>query len=195
MSTNKKLLSVIAVGSGVLVGAYYAVSPWLTVNKLKQAFEEKDTRQIEKIVDFPELRQDFKETAKATIMKRAAKELEGNPFAALGMMMANAIIDPLIDQVVSPAGLEVLFTTGEVSLETSNISGETKSESDSRSSKEEFELDPDLRMNMYYTEVNEFKIEISNKDVVEPIAFYMERDGFADWKVTGMEIPQSVFDN
>ena len=118
MSTNKKLLSIIAVGSGVLVGAYYAVSPWLTVNKLKQAFEEKDTRQIEKIVDFPELRQDFKETAKATIMKSTARDLEGNPFAALGMVMANAIIDPLIDQVISPAGLEVLFTTGEVSLET-----------------------------------------------------------------------------
>ena len=128
-------------------------------------------------------------------MKRAAKELEGNPFAALGIMMANAIIDPLIDQVVSPAGLEVLFTTGEVLLETSNIFRETKSESDSRSSKEEFGLDPDLRMNMYYTGGNEFKIEISNKDVIEPIAFYMERDGFADWKVTGMEIPQSVFDN
>lgn len=195
MPTNKKILSVIALGSGVLISAYYAASPWLTIYKLKQAFEEKDTRQIEKIIDFPELREDFKVTAKATIMKKAAKELEGNPFAALGMMMANAIIDPLIDQVVSPAGLEVLFSTGEVSLETSNISGETKSGSGSRSSKEEFELDPDLRMNMYYTEVNEFKIEISNKDVIEPIAFYMERDGFADWKVTGMEIPQSVFDN
>ena len=55
MSRKKQLLGLAAAGAGVLLGAYYAASPWLTVNKLKQAFEKKDTRQIEKIVDFPEL--------------------------------------------------------------------------------------------------------------------------------------------
>ena len=112
MPRKKQLLGLAAAGTGVLVGVYYAASPWLTLNKLKQAFEKKDTRQIEKIVDFTELREDFKEVAKAAILKKAATELEGNPFAALGIMMANAFIDPLIDQVISPAGLQALLSTG-----------------------------------------------------------------------------------
>ena len=166
------------------------------VNKLKQAFEKKDTRQIEKIVDFPELREDFKEVAKATVMKNAAKELEGNPFAALGMMMANALIDPLIDSVISPAGLQALLSTGEMSVQPSDVLDENNSWSSKESTTEEFKPSPDLSIKMNYTDLNEFKIELSNKKVIaEPISLFMEREGFADWKVTGIDIPQSIFNS
>ena len=196
MSRKKQLLGLAAAGAGVLLGAYYAASPWLTVNKLKQAFEKKDTRQIEKIVDFPELREDFKEVAKATVMKNAAKELEGNPFAALGMMMANALIDPLIDSVISPAGLQALLSTGEMSVQPSDVLNENNSWSSKESTTEEFKPSPDLSVKMNYTDLNEFKIELSNKKVIaEPISLFMEREGFADWKVTGIDIPQSIFNS
>ena len=196
MSRKKQLLGLAAAGTGVLLGAYYAASPWLTVNKLKQAFEKKDTRQIEKIVDFPELREDFKEVAKATVMKNAAKELEGNPFAALGMMMANALIDPLIDSVISPAGLQALLSTGEMSVQPSDVLNENNSWSSKESTTEEFKPSPDLSVKMNYTHLNEFKIELSNKKVIaEPISLFMEREGFDDWKVTGIDIPQSIFNS
>ena len=196
MSRKKQLLGLAAAGTGVLLGAYYAASPWLTVNKLKQAFEKKDTRQIEKIVDFPELREDFKEVAKATVMKNAAQELEGNPFAALGMMMANALIDPLIDSVISPAGLQALLLTGEMSVQPSDVLNENNSWSSKESTTEEFKLSPDLSVKMNYTDLNEFKIELSNKKVIaEPISLFMEREGFADWKVTGIDIPRSILNS
>ena len=194
MPIKKQLLGLAAAGTGVLVGAYYAASPWLTVNKLKQAFEKKDTRQIEKLVDFPELREDLKKLAKAAIMKKAATELEGNPFAALGIMMANALIDPLIDQIISPAGLQVLLSTGEISVQPSDALNENNSWSSKESTTEEFQPSKDLSVKMNYTDLNEFKIELSNKSIIaEPISLFMEREGFADWKVTGIEIPQSVF--
>ena len=196
MSRKKQLLGLAAAGTGVLLGAYYATSPWLTVNKLKQAFAKEDTRQIEKIVDFPELRKDFKEVAKATIIKKAATEFEGNPFAALGIMMANAIIDPLIDQVISPAGLQVLLSTGEISIVPSDILNEKKLWPSKESTTEDFKPSPDLTLKMNYTNLNEFKIELSNKSVIaEPISLFMEREGFADWKVTGIDIPQSIFNS
>ena len=196
MSRKKQLLGLAAAGTGVLLGAYYAASPWLTVNKLKQAFEKKDTRQIEKIIDFPELREDFKEVAKATVMKNAAKELEGNPYAALGMMMANALIDPLIDSVISPAGLQALLSTGEMSVQPSDVLNENNSWSSKESTTEEFKPSPDLSVKMNYTDLSEFKIELSNKKVIaEPISLFMEREGFADWKVTGIDIPQSIFNS
>ena len=196
MSRKQQLLRLAAAGTGVVLGAYYTASPWLTVNKLKQAFEKKDTRQIEKIVDFPELREDFKEVAKATVMTNAAKELEGNPFAALGMMMANALIDPLIDSVISPAGLQALLSTGEMSVQPSDVLNEKNSWSSKESTTEEFKPNEDLKVEMNYTSLNEFEIKLSNKSVTdEPIYLLMEREGFADWKVNGIEIPQSLFDN
>ena len=49
---------------------------------------------------------------------------------------------------------------------------------------------------MNYTDLNEFKIELSNKSVIaESISLFMEREGFADWKVAGIDIPQSVFNS
>ena len=196
MPRTKQILGLAAAGAGVLLGAYYAASPWLTVNKLKEAFEKKDTRQIEKIVDFPELREDFKEVAKAAIIKNAAKELEGNPFAALGMMMANALIDPLIDSVISPAGLQALLSTGEISAEPSDVLNENNSWSSRESTTEESKPSDDLKVEMNYTNLNEFEIKLSNKGVTdEPIYLFMEREGFASWKVNGIEIPKSLFDN
>ena len=111
----KKIFSYSAIAASVVTGCYAFASPWLALRDLTQAFEDQDTRKIEKLVDFPELREDIKVTAKAVMMKSAAIELEGNPFAAMGIMMANAIIDPIIDQVVSPAGLHLLFSAGEFS--------------------------------------------------------------------------------
>ena len=73
------------------------------------------TKSNNTLIDFPELREDIKVTAKAAIMKSAAIELDGNPFAAMGIMMANAIVDPIIDQVISPAGLQLFFSAGEMS--------------------------------------------------------------------------------
>ena len=195
MPREKKLLGLAAAGTGVLVGVYYAASPWLTVNKLKQAFEKKDTRQIEKIVDFTELREDFKEVAKAAILQKAATELEGNPFTALGIMMANAFIDPLLDQVISPAGLQALLSTGEMSVQPNDDLIDNNSWSSKESTTEDFQPSPDLSK-MSYTDLNEFKIELSNKKVIaEPVSLFMERERFADWKVTGIEIPQSVFNS
>ena len=114
-SMSKKFLGSSVIAASVIAGSYAFVSPWLALRDFAQAFENQDTRKIEKLIDFPELREDIKVTAKAAMMKSAAVELEGAPFAAMGIMMANAIFDPIIDQIVSPAGLQLLFSAREIS--------------------------------------------------------------------------------
>ena len=129
-------------------------------------------------------------------MQKASTELEGNPFTVLGIMMANALIDPLIDQVISPAGLQALLSTGEMSVQPSDFLDENNSWSSNKLTTEEFQSSPDLSVKMNYTDFSEFKIELSNKSVIaEPISLFMDREGFAYWKVTGIEVPQSVFNS
>ena len=97
LSMIKKIFGYSAITASVITGCYAFASPWIALRDLTQAFEDQDTRKIEKLIDFAELREDIKVTAKAAIMKSAAIELDGNPFAAMGIMMANSIVDPIID--------------------------------------------------------------------------------------------------
>ena len=79
----KKIFGYSAIAASVVSGCYAFASPWLALRDLTHAFEDQDTRKIEKLIDFPELREDIKVTAKAAMMKSAPIELEDNPFAAM----------------------------------------------------------------------------------------------------------------
>ena len=196
----KKIFSYSAIAASVVTGCYAFASPWLALRDLMQAFEDQDTRKIEKLIDFPELREDIKDTAKAAMMKSAAIELEGNPFAAMGIMMANAIIDPIIDQVVSPAGLHLLFSAGEMSggtdglpeniddiardLIASGYGGEKSRGVDAAQS---------IEVKTEYLGINEFEVQVRNMDMFnESVSFYMRREGLGGWKVDGISVPDSL---
>ena len=196
----KKIFSYSAIAASVVTGCYAFASPWLALRDLKQAFEDQDTRKIEKLVDFPELREDIKVTAKAAMMKSAAIELEGNPFAAMGIMMANAIVDPIIDQVISPAGLQLFFSAGEMSggtdglpenidaiardLIASGHGGEASRGQDAVQS---------IEVKTEYVGINEFEVQVRNADMFnESVSFYMRREGLGGWKVDGISVPDSL---
>ena len=165
-----------------------------------QAFENQDTRKIEKLINFPELREDIKVTAKAAMMKSAAVELEGDPFAAMGIMMANAIVDPIIDQIVSPAGLQLLFSAREMSGGTdglpeniNTIAKELTPFSDRDESNQETDAAKDIEIKTDYTGINEFEVQITNSEILdESVSVYMRREGLGDWKVNGIRVPDSL---
>ena len=198
----KKIFGYSAIAASVVTGCYAFASPWLALKDLTQAFEDQDTRKIEKLVDFPELREDIKVTARAAMMKSAAIELEGNPFAAMGIMMANAIVDPIIDQVISPAGLQLFFSAGEMSGGTDGLpenidaiardlipsggGGEASSGVDAVQG---------VEVKTEYIGINEFEVQVSNEGALdESISFYMRREGLGGWKVSGLRVPDSLIE-
>ncbi|WP_255487894.1 DUF2939 domain-containing protein [Synechococcus sp. TAK9802] len=180
--------------ASVVTGCYAFASPWLALRDLTHAFEDQDTRKIEKLIDFPELREDIKVTAKATVMKSAAIELEGNPFAAMGIMMANTIVDPIIDQVISPAGLQLLFSAGErpggadgVHENIDAIARDLIPSSDGGKASDGIEVKTE------YVGINEFEAQVRNVEMLnESVSFYMRREGLGGWKVDGIRIPESL---
>ena len=165
-----------------------------------QAFEDQDARKIEKLVDFPELREDIKVTAKAAMIKSAATELEGNPFAAMGIMMANAIVDPIVDQVISPAGLQLFFSAGEMSGGTdelpeniNSIAKELTSSGDRDETNQGIDAAQGIEVKTDYIGINEFEVQVSNSEMLdESVSFYMRREGLGGWKVNGIRVPDSL---
>ena len=71
LSIIKKIFGYSAITASVITGCYAFASPWLALKDLTKAFENQDTRKIERLIDFPELREDIKATAKAAMMKIA----------------------------------------------------------------------------------------------------------------------------
>ena len=179
----KKFLGSSVIAASVIAGSYAFVSPWLALKDFAQAFENQDTRKIEKLINFPELREDIKVTAKAAMMKSAAVELEGDPFAAMGIMMANAIVDPIIDQIVSPAGLQLLFSAREMSGGTdglpeniNTIVKELPSFSDRDESNQETDAAQGIEVKTDYIGINEFEVQVTNSEIIdESVSVYMRR--------------------
>ena len=196
----KKIFGCSAITASFITGCYAFASPWLALRDLTQAFENQDARKIEKLVDFPELREDIKATAKAAMMKSAAIELDGNPFAAMGIMMANAIVDPIIDQVISPAGLKLFFSAGELSMDkdvvSKNIDSIAKdfiSSGDQGETSQEIDAAESIEVKTEYIGINEFKVQVSKADIInESVSFYMRREGLGGWKVNGIRVPDSL---
>ena len=196
----KKTISYSAIAASVITGCYAFASPWLALRDLAQAFEDQDARKIEKLVDFPELREDIKVTAKAAMIKSAATELEGNPFAAMGIMMVNAIVDPIIDQVISPAGLQLFFSAGEMSGGTdelpeniNSIAKEWTSSGDRDETNQGIDAAQGIEVKTDYIGINEFEVQVSNSEMLdESVSFYMRREGLGGWKVNGIRVPDSL---
>ena len=196
----KKIFGYSAIAASVVTGCYAFASPWLALKDLTQAFEDQDTRKIEKLVDFPELREDIKVTARAAMMKSAAIELEGNPFAAMGIMMANAIVDPIIDQVISPAGLQLFFSAGEMSGGTDGlpenidaIARDLIPSGDGGEASSGVVAAQHIDVKTEYLGINEFEVQVRNIDMFnESVSFYMRREGLGGWKVDGISVPDSL---
>jgi len=196
----KKIFGYSAIAASVVTGCYAFASPWLALKDLTQAFEDQDTRKIEKLVDFPELREDIKVTARAAMMKSAAIELEGNPFAAMGIMMANAIVDPIIDQLISPAGLQLFFSAGEMSGGTDGlpenidaIARDLIPSGDGGEASSGVVAAQNIDVKTEYLGINEFEVQVRNIDMFnESVSFYMRREGLGGWKVDGIRVPDSL---
>ena len=176
----KTIFGYSAITASVITGCYAFASPWIALRDLTQAFEDQDTRKIEKLVDFPELREDIKITAKAAVMKSAATELEGNPFAAMGITMANAIVDPIIDQVISPAGLQLIFFDGEMSIGTDEISQDIGSiakdmifAGDRNEANRVIDATPSIEVKTNYVGINDFEIQMSNAEILNESVFFL----------------------
>lgn len=88
------------------VGAY-AASPLLAVRGLQTAARDGDADKLQRLVDFPAVRESLKGQLNALIIEsmRSDPELRDNPFAGFAAVLAPAIVNQAVDGYVTPDGL------------------------------------------------------------------------------------------
>lgn len=169
----KKLLPWLA-GLLVILAIYLYASPYIALYSIKNAAEQKDADKLSGYIDFPSVKQSIKDQVKVAMVEEIAASDEQDGFEALGTMLAAAMVDPIIDGVVTPDGVALMLQGQKLDFDLSNDTSEDKTKVKNE----------DIDYKAGYLSFNRFKVQIIDaKDSDESIDVIMHRD-FLSWKVT-----------
>ena len=161
------------VGLLVIFAIYLYASPYLVLNNIKNAAEQGDADKLSGYIDFPSVKQSMKDQVKAAMVEELASSEEQDGFEALGTMLAAAMVDPIIDGVVTPDGVALMLQGQELDF------GLNKRSESKPKSKEK-----DIDYKTSYLSFNRFKVQVIDaNDSDESIDVIMHRD-WLSWKVT-----------
>ena len=164
------------VGLLVIFAIYLYVSPYLVLNNIKNAAEQGDADKLSGYIDFPSVKQSMKDQVKAAMVKELASSKEQDGFEALGTMLGAAMIDPLIDGLVTPDGVALMLQGQKLDFDLNNDTHEDKPKSKNE----------DIDYKAGYLSFNRFKVQvIGADDPNESIDVIMHRD-WLSWKVTSI---------
>lgn len=176
---TKIAIGVIATIALVFIAYVYA-SPYLAVGKIRDAIEKRDAAALSEYVDYPAVKEDLRSQLNAIVAKKA-KDDANNPFAAIGTLLVGALIDKVVDNLVSPDGIASLFA-GDADL--------SKSEGIKSEKKDPFQSADVVKG---YSGFSKFIVSVKDKGVADavPIDFVLTRSGLS-WKVSGIRFMDAV---
>jgi hypothetical protein len=104
----------LAVGAlGFLLAAASYFSPHWAIHQMRNAIEKRDYKAFSSHVDFPSLRESFKAQLISTTAEKAdGNRNNGSALEALGQGIADALLGPMIDAAVRPAGVVEMINAG-----------------------------------------------------------------------------------
>lgn len=160
-------------------GGLYA-SPYFTLYQMYQAVERKDVEAISSHVDFPALRESVK-TNLQTVVKKETSQQSNPLMGLLGSVMGGFVLDPVVDQLVTPSGVAALLEGEQLQL--GKQEGQSQFTQGSSST-------PDVKAE--YESFNQFAVSVKPKGQdIEPVTLLLSRDGLA-WKISGVRLPSSL---
>ncbi len=167
-----------AVGIAAIAAAMYA-SPHWQLYRMRAAVEARDAQALSRYVDFPRLR----ESVKVQIMRRlgaqgVVRESRSNPFVAFGQAMALAVINPVVDAAVSPAGVATMLESGDIRMQPKPQDGPAAREDGAREK---------VNYDLSYRSWNQVLVQRADGGGV---AFVLDRDGLWRWKLAAVELPE-----
>jgi len=102
------IITVLVIVVVAVLGYGYA-SPYLALDRLKRAADQRDAQTVGEYVDYPALRESLKDQIAGLLTRKIQARANGNPLAALGAMIGVALIGPLVDAYATPDGVAALL--------------------------------------------------------------------------------------
>ena len=175
---NKKLIGALIAVIVVLVGGYYYASPYLALNTIKKAAQAGDSDTVSKYIDYPSVRQSFKDQMNAMMAKELMNQ-DTDGFAALGAMLASTMVDKMVDGFVTPEGMTLM-------LKGKNLKDAEQDSQDAQTAETQEQPKPEYEAG--YTSLNDFEVVIKDQDQSKEVKVLMARDGLS-WKIHKIAVP------
>lgn len=165
----------------ILLALASFASPYMSLHAMRTAVREHDAAALSARVDFPALR----DSVKVQMIVALRRDMGGavtrsDGFAAFGAALATRIADPIIDVVVSPAGVMAMLETGTVRLARPAAAVPAAAPAPAVAGARK------TRWSLRYRGLNE--VAVSN-DAAGAARFILHRDGIWRWKLAGLELP------
>lgn len=174
---NKKIIGAIIALVVVICGYLYA-SPYLAINNIKKAAQAGDSEKVSKYIDYPSVRQSFKDQMNAMMMKEMVNQ-EDDGFAALGAMLASTMVDKMIDGFVTPEGMTMMMKGKDLKdVAKSSVTNSTTQTNEGEQAE----------YKTRYTSFSDFEVVIQDPKDSKAVTVKMVRDGLS-WKVNKIVIP------
>jgi Protein of unknown function (DUF2939) len=160
-------------------GAYY--SPYLTLNKMRNATENQNVDALAKEINFPELRVSIKESVKAQVFKQmAGAEADGGKLASPKVTpeLVEKMVSPMVDKLITPEGLDQLIhdKVPGAKIDLANLDRDIAKS--------------DIKMG--YESLDRFVVHITDKvDRSKDVSLILKRNGLA-WQLAGIDISKLV---
>lgn len=174
---NKKIIGAIIALAVAICGYLYA-TPYIALNNIKKAAQAGDSDTVSKYIDYPSVRQSFKDQMNAMMMKEMVNQ-EDDGFAALGAMLASTMVDKMIDGFVTPEGLTMMMQGKDLK----DAAQSSEANSTTQTNEEE-----QAEYKTRYTSFSDFEVVIQDPNDSKAVTVKMVRDGLS-WKVNKIVIP------
>jgi hypothetical protein len=174
---QKRILSALAAVLVAGVAAYWYWSPYLAVRELRNAALAADAGRFNEHVDFPRVRDSLKSQFAARMHRDTA-----GPESNLGSLLAGVLVDKLIDTAVRPETIMFAMREGKFKIEKGEAheGGQDASEHEKtvwRSERQGFDTI------LFHAERD------GGAGRKDSMALVMQRQGFADWKLIDIRLP------
>lgn len=185
----------VQIGIGVLallgVIAIYIASPWMAAARLSEALRSGDPVAIERMVDFPAVRASLARQITAKINQEAgsSQEMRDNPFAGLMSLVAPALVNQLVNVVVTPNGLAKL------SRQTQRAAAADRAARPKGWKKAHPKADaPAAKPVLAYTGLNTFTATYDSPGKGK-LVWVLGREKFFFWKLKEIQVSEVVLDD
>lgn len=171
--------TVLGLGVIAFLVAYFG-TPFLTVNNLVTAAEAGDEAALERLVDFPALRDSMKDELTAKLMAEADPALRDSALGGLGMMLAPMVVSGAVDALVNAPTVAAMVRTADTPDPADPVDTTPPAEDGS----------DEIRRSYGYRDLNTFVLTLTDPDrPTEPLKLLLLRHGLFAWKLSAIELP------
>lgn len=168
----------------VFVGAY-AVSPILAAKALIKSARNGDQQTLERMVDFPALRDSLKSEARDIMAEEMRRRtgIGGDLVAGIGTMLAPQMVEGAVDALVTPEAVSALVADARTpGIPDPRPEGRLGRRAPQRNA-------DDIHQAWGYRNLDLFAVTLTRKDRPDrQLVLLMDRRGLFEWKLSGVEI-------